>query len=873
MNSSTTTPAPKATTRRPHRRDIDGLRGLAIALVVIFHVFIGRVSAGVDVFLLIGGIFFFSPQIRNALNPKGLTLVQSFLRIFRRLYPGLVTVVAATLVLAVIIYAEVRWVDTGNDATASLAYFQNFHLASEGQEYSAINSDVSLYQHIWSMSVQMQIYVGSLIVIALLAMLFRKRSRLGTSIFHWLLVAATVASFVYATWLGGEDQATNYYSPLSRFWEIGLGGLFGIWLLGLVIPYSLRWIRWPAGLVGVALIIATGMFLDGAAQFPGPWTLVPLAGAMLVILAGNPTAEPDGDRVLAAAEGRTVGSVGVTRLLDGKVFQFLGRISYGLYLWHWPLLVLATYLFSEAGTAPVGDGLSGITATLGTSQGIIVGTAVIAVSLLLAWLTYRFIESPLRQKAKPHRSWVIFDLAYWRMILRARWKAVAVLLMVLVTGGVMAFGPVTEARIQNRTQELSVEDVDPAEYPGPNAFLQDAPVPDGLPVLPDPADDGPMMADALKEGCIAHFEHTDLIMDKWFNSEDEPCVYGDVESDRTMYLVGGSHSEHFLPALQLIAEQRNFKIVPILKLGCVIGMDIPKWDGSDYPECREWQQKAEDYIFENPPSEGVFMTVTRPTTIQGDGPDQVPQEYVEMVRRMSDAGIQTFGARDTPWVLASPGVQGNARLCVAEGMEDDDCGVDQAESLAPVNPALAAYEGLNLTNVDVTPAVCKDGRCPGVVGNVLVYRDAQHFTNLFAAQLAPEISRQMYDPAAAEEQRLAAEEAEANGDVPPVDPDAPMEKDVFRLPKPGDDGFVERPLEGEPAVPADPGPNPAPIPDPGIVPEPAPQPDPGYVDPGYQDPNQGWVDPGYQDPGYVDPGYQDPNQGWVDPGYGYAPQY
>ena len=839
---------------------------------MVFHVFIGRVSSGVDVFLLVGGVFFFGPQIRNALNPKGLTLLQSFLRIFRRLYPALITVVAVTLILAVIVYAEVRWVDTGEDAKSSLAYFQNFHLADQGQEYTAINRDVSLYQHIWSMSVQMQIYVGSLVVIALLAALFRKKPRIGSSLLHWLLVAATVASFIYATWMGGENQPLNYYSPLSRFWEIGLGGLFGLWLIGWVIPKSLAWIRWPAGLVGLVLIIATGMFLDGAAQFPGPWTLVPLAGAMLVILAGNPVADRKAPEGIGAGVAGHLPSVGVSRLLDSRLFQFLGKISYSLYLWHWPLLTLATFHFST-NTASQAGGLQGITATLGTGQGILVGTGVIVGSLFLAWATYKFIETPLRQKSKPHRSWVIFDGGYWRTSLRSKGKVAAAVLMALVTAGVFAFAPITEKRIEARAQELGVEDVDPAEYPGPNAFLEDAPVPDDLPVLPDPADDGPMMADTLKDGCLAHFDHTDLITTKWFNEKEEPCEYGDTESDRTLYLVGGSHSEHFLPALQLIAEQQHFKIVPILKLGCVIGMDIPKWDGSDYPECREWQKKAEDYIFENPPTEGVFMTVTRPTTIEGDGPDQVPQEYVEMVRRLSDAGIHTFGARDTPWVLSSPGVQGNARLCVAED-PDDDCGVDQDESLAPVNPALDAYQGLDLTNIDVTPAVCKDGYCPGVIGNVLVYRDAQHFTNLFAAQLAPEISRQMYDPVAQEEQQQAADEAGAA--APPADPDAPMQKDVFVLPKPG---------EEDDGVQPDPNQNPAPIPEPdqgyqdpgtdqGYV---DPGTDQGYVDPGYQDP--GYVDPGYSDPGYVDPGYTDPgyvDPGYTDPGYvdpGYAPPY
>lgn len=140
--------ATTSATRRPYRRDIDGLRGLAIALVVVFHVFVGRVSSGVDVFLLVGGVFFFGPQIRNALNPTGQTLVQSVIRLLRRLYPALLVVVTVTLAAGFVVYARARWAQTAEDAAASLTYRQNLHLADQGQDYAAVGRDVSLYQHI-----------------------------------------------------------------------------------------------------------------------------------------------------------------------------------------------------------------------------------------------------------------------------------------------------------------------------------------------------------------------------------------------------------------------------------------------------------------------------------------------------------------------------------------------------------------------------------------------------------------------------------------------------------------------------------------------------------------------------------------------------
>ncbi|MGJ0185051.1 acyltransferase family protein [Corynebacterium glyciniphilum] len=727
---------------RGHRRDIDGLRGLAIALVVVFHVFVGRVSAGVDVFLLLGGIFFFSPQIRNALNPAGLTVVQSFLRIFRRLYPALITVVTVAVVSALLIFNRVRWPEVGEDAASSLLYVQNLHLANLGQEYSAVNREVSVFQHIWSMSVQMQIYLGSLLVIALVAAMFQRHVRSSSQVLHWLLVIATLASFGYATWLGGHDQGANYYSPFSRFWEIGLGGLFGIWLLGRVLPAAWAQLRLVAGVAGLVLIIGTGLFLDGAAQFPGPWTLVPLAGAMLVVLAGNPVEGDD-------AESST--SSWVTALLCAAPFQFLGRIAYSLYLWHWPALVLVTYLMSDgADVVEPGGGagsfFNGITATLGNGEGILVGTVVVVTSVLLAWATYRLIETPLRQRAKPARSMALSP-AYVRQSVRGRRGvvgAVSALVMVIATVGVVSFGPVIEHR-NEQAAATEADDVDPADYPGPAAFLEDVPVPDDMPVQPDPAvGEEEMLPDTQPDGCFSGFAESNVILTQQFNSTDTPCAYGDVDSDRTMYLAGGSHSEHYLNALETIGEEQGIKIVPILKMGCVLGMNLPHLSGDPYPECAEWNDKAQQYIFDNPPTDGVFMPVTRPTMIEGDGPDMVPFEYIDMVQRLTDAGIHTWGVRDTPWHMAGPGVQGNARLCVAEGV-GGDCGIAEEASMAPVNPALEAYQGLDMTPLDLTPALCRDGRCPAVVGNVLVYRDGQHFTSLFSSLLAPEISRQMYD--------------------------------------------------------------------------------------------------------------------------------
>ena len=130
------------------RTDIEGLRGLAIALVVVFHVFVGKVSAGVDVFLLLGGIFFFSSQLNNARRKDGLTIVQSLLRIVRRLFPLLAVVVAATLAGSLFVMSKLVHVTMAQDAVGALGYYINWVLAFSGREYTNVRNTVSPFQHL-----------------------------------------------------------------------------------------------------------------------------------------------------------------------------------------------------------------------------------------------------------------------------------------------------------------------------------------------------------------------------------------------------------------------------------------------------------------------------------------------------------------------------------------------------------------------------------------------------------------------------------------------------------------------------------------------------------------------------------------------------
>ena len=725
------------------RYDIEGLRGLAIGLVVIFHVFVGKVSSGVDVFLLLGGIFFFGSQLRNAQNPKGLTFIQSLIRIIRRLFPLLAVVVASVLAASLLLMNRLVHVQMAKDAVASLGYYINWQLAYSGREYTSVRTTVSPFQHLWSMSAQLQIYVASLVVVTLLALIFRKYARPALLV---VLTAATVLSFAYATYFHFEDQTINYYSTLSRFWEIGLGGLLGMLLLrrdangNPVLRPLGRWTRTVMGIVGLGMIISTGLFLDGADQFPGPWTLIPLGGALLVVLSGH-SGEP----------------VGVTRLLLTRPFQFLGRISYALYVWHWSILVLCVYYFNVPKVSP---GL---------------GAAVIAASVVLAWLSNKLIERPLRQGKKPERNWVLLSPKYWAKSLSAWPKAVYAVLILVLAGSVVASPKYLQHREDVNSEQLWELAADKSIYPGAASFLVNAPVPENMPIVPPLEDFHALLPQTQPDGCQIGFDSDALILTKNFNRSDEECAYGDVNSDKTIYVIGGSHSEHYIPALDIVGRNRHVKMIPLLKMGCPVNAKITRVNGEEYPSCLSWSEKVVDYIKENPPTEGIFMTGTRPTSIGGAGPEQVPQEYKDLVQSFTDQGIHSWLMRDNPWQTTDEGAPRDMRACVAEMMEgkqgevaenedfpglanpgrpnfdevlaiNAECGQSVWDSLLPVDPSIEAYKGMDVTLMDLTAAICREDWCPSIIGNMAVYRDAHHFNNIFAETLAPEIEAQMFDP-------------------------------------------------------------------------------------------------------------------------------
>jgi peptidoglycan/LPS O-acetylase OafA/YrhL len=330
-----------------YRPDIDGLRAIAVMLVVTIHAFPEAMPGGfigVDIFFVISG-FLITGIIVRELDEQRLSLLAFYNRRIRRIFPALIVVLCATLVLGWLWMLPAAYAQLSADVFASSAFFPNIALLLQSG-YFDIESGKKPLLHLWSLGIEEQFYLLWPLILMLAV-------RLRLSILAAVSVIG-VASFVLNVVLIGSHPVATFYLPFTRAWEL---------LAGAALACSWRQISQTTAAsnlrasIGLLLIVAAAGVLDTKSAFPGWWAPLPVAGAALVLSA--PAAW------------------GCRHLLASPPLVRIGLISYPLYLWHWPLLVF----FAIIKFAPL---------TL-LERGLIVG-----LSFILAWLTYRFLESPFR---------------------------------------------------------------------------------------------------------------------------------------------------------------------------------------------------------------------------------------------------------------------------------------------------------------------------------------------------------------------------------------------------------------------------------------------------------------------------------------------
>ncbi|MFF2344431.1 acyltransferase family protein [Pseudarthrobacter sp. NPDC058119] len=674
------TEAPKAPESGPAARqrkstfrpEVQGLRALAVLMVVAYHVWLGRVSGGVDIFLLISAFLLTLSFIRKAESGNSFKLLAHWLHLFKRLLPAAVVVILGVLAGTWLILPQGRWPQVLDQAWASLLYSQNWLLAELSVDYYAQDhAGASPLQHFWSLSIQGQVFILWPLVFAAAASVLaglRRVPRLRWVTYRGLLAvvfgAVFAVSLAYSVDQTTTNQAYAYFDTRARLWEFALGSL-----LALALPYLRpgRVVRVALGWAGLAAMISCGLVLTVDRSFPGYVALWPTLAAAAIIV------------------GRQTGSrFGVDRLLSSRAAVALGDNSYALYLWHWPILVLV------------------LAATGVEAPNLTQGLGIVGAAIVLAVLTTRFVEKPLR-------DWHWPKLRTWRTA------------VVVVACGAVLAGPVAVWQT-SLTAEESATAAQPRELtPGALALT---PENENLPAPRARTIPGPTALDndwaGIDSACTGA------------NATDDPILEGcrqelpEEPATKRIVVLGDSHAQQYLAALAPVAAARGWEMVTLLMPACRFGAESETRNA----ECNAYNRASSAYVLAHLP-DAVF-TVASLTHEEAPFETEVPG-YLDGVKPFADAGIEIVGIRDNPRFTF------NMPQCAQRnGAAAPACNPPLAESLVEPSP-LENYRGKlpGLHLLDMSDFICARGVCPAVVGNVYVYKDDNHLTRTYVESMIP----------------------------------------------------------------------------------------------------------------------------------------
>ncbi|GAA4814562.1 acyltransferase family protein [Nocardioides caeni] len=686
----TTTPAPPAAPEERwigigHRADVQGIRGVAVAIILLAHVGLPGAAGGavgIDLFFVVSGFVITAVLLEELHRSRTISLPTFVAHRARRILPAATVVVAATALACWLWYPVTRLSSALDDALSVLAFVANYRFIREETGYVAAEALPSPFQHFWSLSVEEHFYVGwplALLAVLLLARRRPTRARHGAiAVGLVILVASYVMSVVVAT----SSAPTAHYASHTRAWELAAGCLVAL-LLPTWRSLSPR-VAAGAGWLGAGAVAGTVAAYGAWTTFPAWAIAVPVAGSVLVIVAGT-----------------TLSSGPVARVLSIAPLLHLGRISYSLYLWHWPLLVLGPLALDR----PPSLGL---------------GLLLLAAALPLAHVTYRWVEHPARTSA----------------FLRARARrgiaagaALSATALAVVLGLTALTAPATstpvDASTVPRVGDLATLRAELL------AGLQTQRVPDDvLPALERIALDGPA---TYGDGC--NLDYADV----------EPpgeCGYGNPDGP-TVVLLGDSHAAQWFPPLRSLAVSRGWHLLNRTKVACTpaaVRIGTTQHAG-EYVECRTWRGVVLREIEEIAP-DLVIVTGADAAPLLGHGKEGGATEWaaawVQTVRRLQAAADEVVVLGDTPRTFADL----SAPDCLALHRDDVPACVRTSVYAPPArdrreaaHAALAGLAGVEV--VDTEPWFCVDGRCPLIARGLQVYRDAHHISTAFAYYLSP----------------------------------------------------------------------------------------------------------------------------------------
>ncbi|KHS53859.1 acyltransferase family protein [Brevibacterium linens] len=669
------------------RSDIQGLRALAVGIVLLYHLWPDRFVGGfvgVDVFFVISGFLITSHLIKSPPQRWG-DVAKFWARRVRRLLPASLLVLFLVGITTFLVAPQSIWADTGRQILSAGLYVVNWDFAISSVDYLAADNAPSPVQHFWSLSVEEQFYFVWPMIIGLAFLVGTKLGR-SKKFVGFTVLGIFLASFVFSVWYTANEPAMAYFITPTRMWELATGGLVAVFVL-YVRPERLPFSS-VLGWIGLAGIVAATFLIRADMPFPGYIALVPVVSTALVILADSR------------------GRASVLPLLSLRPVRFLGDISYSVYLWHWPLIVLVPYLSAKLGRSE--------------SLGVLDNIAIILVSIIAAWASTTWVENRFRKSSFFSSSKKTFAFAALAMALVA---ALGLSQMVIANTIVEQNEDKLQAQLDDPDSCLGAGILLPSARDNPNCEDKDS-------LQMEPAAAKKDKSKAYADGCWASAPYV----------RKPECTYGD--GSKHVALVGNSHAGHWLPTLERLADEQDLTITTFLASNCSIST-LPQ-DLSTPEETKGCQDYA-DWVSKRTTEGGFDAVITserQSTPLDGmdweETEKKAPEGHREILQRWVDADLDVVVIRDTPY----PGGAGvTVPDCVAKHEDDlEECS-GTPESWHWMDPLAASAKTIDSKNMSVIYPqdwFCPEGRCEPVIGGVITYFDTAHITATYAQTLAPQ---------------------------------------------------------------------------------------------------------------------------------------
>ena len=729
-------PRSRAAEKDGFRPDIEGLRGVAVSLVVLFHAGLLSLAPtqltggfiGVDLFFVVSGYLITGLLIRERERTGRISFAKFYARRVRRILPAAAVVLLITIPLANGLVTLVQRSSVMEDGASAALSIANIRFAMTTDYFNPVN--YSPFLHFWSLGVEEQFYFVWPAILAIVAWKFPRAGAAAA------LSVILVASFIASLIVTDNSAPTAFYMLPTRAWQLAAGGLLAVGTGSLDrLPGMIRSL-WKsllafAGWAALAALITSAIVIDSkTTPYPGMAAIVPTLAGVLLIASGT---EPTGPGIL----------------LRLPPVRFLGKISYSLYLWHWPMLILGgMYLVGPLGT-------------LAPEQAI----ALAALSIPVATASWLLVEEPFRRGIIPlPRPSRIVAVGVSAMLIIAvigtgfDWGAQSALAALdgpdstpTPAATEVATDSPTPSPSPTPSGSIALETATPSETPTPGPGM--------TPALTFPPTAAPPTSYAVNSSIRPSLGKaaTDYEL-PWHDNclgwqattspnTSSRCIYGNPNGTYTVALVGDSHASALFPGVNAVAKAHGWKLVPYLKINCsFLDFTDLMWFGpplAPYPQCMTWNSVVLGRLQKTAP-DLIIISMSRWIFTDSNAEETVSAESSSRIRMIKKlpASSKVVIIQDPPLPTA-----GKVPDCLSANLTDwRKCAYSRTRGFGSGmgQRELAASKATGAGLINLTSAICPGtGDCQVVINGMIVWRDEHHLTATFSATLGPAIDAQL----------------------------------------------------------------------------------------------------------------------------------